>query len=69
MKDKIQITLAVLLAIAGLAAFYWLSDKPMIARVGAMFAGFITTTRNGRGLLFHITSAEAASTQAPAATV
>jgi preprotein translocase subunit SecE len=41
MKDKIQITLAVLLAIAGLAAFYWLSDKPMIARVGALFAGFI----------------------------
>ena len=26
---------------AGLAAFYWLSDKPMIARVGTMFAGFI----------------------------
>ena len=41
MKDKIQITLAGLLAVAGLAAFYWLSDKPMIARVGAMFAGFI----------------------------
>ena len=41
MKDKIQITLAVLLAVAGLAAFYWLSDKPMIARIGAMFAGFI----------------------------
>jgi preprotein translocase subunit SecE len=41
MKDKIQITTAVLLGIAGLAAFYWLSDKPMIARVGTMFAGFI----------------------------
>jgi preprotein translocase subunit SecE len=41
MKDKVQVTLAVLVAIAGLAAFYWLSDKPMIARVGAMFAGFI----------------------------
>jgi len=41
MKDKIQVTLAVLLAIAGLAAFYWLSDKPMIARVGALFGGFI----------------------------
>ncbi len=41
MKDKIQITVAALLAIAGLAAFYWLSDKPMIARVGALFAGFI----------------------------
>ena len=41
MKDKIQITVAALLAIAGLAAFYLLSDKPMFARVGAMFGGFI----------------------------
>ena len=41
MKDKIQITVAVLLACAGLAAFYLLADKPMIARVGAMFGGFI----------------------------
>ena len=41
MKAKIQITVAALLAIAGLAAFYLLSDKPMIARVGAMFGGFI----------------------------
>jgi primosomal replication protein N len=24
----------------------------------ALFAGFVTTTRNGRGLLFHITSVE-----------
>jgi preprotein translocase subunit SecE len=41
MKDKIQITVAVLLAIGGLAAFYLMADKPMIARVGAVFAGFI----------------------------
>ena len=26
---------------------------------GGEFAGFITSTRNGRGLLFHITSVEA----------
>ncbi|MBL8339826.1 MAG: primosomal replication protein N [Rubrivivax sp.] len=26
---------------------------------GGMFAGFITTSRNGRGLLFHINSVEA----------
>ena len=25
---------------------------------GGLFAGFITSTRNGRGLLFHITSVE-----------
>ena len=28
---------------------------------GGTFAGFITATRNGRGLLFHITSVEAAT--------
>ena len=28
---------------------------------GGSFAGFITSTRNGRGLLFHITSVDAAS--------
>jgi primosomal replication protein N len=28
---------------------------------GGLFAGFITSTRNGRGLLFHITSFEPAS--------
>jgi primosomal replication protein N len=33
---------------------------------GGSFAGFITTSRNGRGLLFHITSVEAV-TQMPAA--
>ena len=41
MKDKIQIVAAVLMFIGGLAAFYMLGDKPMIARVGAMFGLFI----------------------------
>ncbi len=42
MKDKIQITIAALLVVAGLGFFYfWLADKPMIARVGAMFGCFI----------------------------
>jgi preprotein translocase subunit SecE len=41
MKDKIQISISVLLLIAGLAAFYWLSDKPTIARVGAMLGLFV----------------------------
>jgi preprotein translocase subunit SecE len=41
MKDKIQIVIALLIFIAGLAAFYLLSDKPMIARIGAMFGLFI----------------------------
>ncbi len=41
MKDKIQIVVAVLILIGGLAAFYLLSDKPMIARIGAMFGLFV----------------------------
>ena len=41
MKDKIQIVVAIALVIAGVAAFYLLGDKPMIARVGAMFGCFI----------------------------
>jgi primosomal replication protein N len=32
------------------------------------FAGFITATRNGRGLIFHITSVDAASDEPAAAT-
>ena len=38
MKDKIQITIAVLLVFAGVAAFYWLADKPTIARVQQLVA-------------------------------
>jgi preprotein translocase subunit SecE len=41
MKDKIQIVLAVLILIGGLAAFYFLADKPMIARVGALLGCFV----------------------------
>ena len=41
MKDKIQILLAIALVIGGVTAFYLLGDKPMIARVGAMFGCFI----------------------------
>jgi preprotein translocase subunit SecE len=41
MKDKIQIVAAVLILIGGLAAFYLLADKPMIARVGAMLGLFV----------------------------
>ena len=41
MKDKIQIAVAVLLVIAGVVIFSVLSDKPTIARLGAMFGCFI----------------------------
>ena len=41
MKDKIQIAVAVLLVVAGVALFSILSDKPTIARLGAMFGCFV----------------------------
>jgi len=41
MKDKIQIVVAVMILLSGVAAFYVLSDRPMIARIGAMFGIFI----------------------------
>jgi preprotein translocase subunit SecE len=41
MKDKIQISAAIAIVIGGLAAFYLLADKPMIARVGAMLGLFV----------------------------
>jgi preprotein translocase subunit SecE len=41
MKDKIQISAAIAILIGGLAAFYLLADKPMIARVGAMLGLFV----------------------------
>jgi preprotein translocase subunit SecE len=41
MKDKIQIVVAVLILLGGVAAFYLLSDKPTIMRIGAMFGLFI----------------------------
>ncbi len=41
MKDKIQISAAILFIIAGVALFYWLGDKPTIARVGAMLGCFV----------------------------
>jgi preprotein translocase subunit SecE len=41
MKDKIQVGVAIAVFIAGLALFYILSDKAMIARVGAMLGCFV----------------------------
>ena len=41
MKDKIQITVAIALLLGGVAAFYLLSDKPTIARIGAMLGLFV----------------------------
>jgi preprotein translocase subunit SecE len=47
MAEKINVVegakaaLAALLLVAGVAGFYYLSDKPMIARVGAVLAGMV----------------------------
>ena len=39
MADKIRITVAVLLAAAGVAGFYYLDQSPMIVRVVSVLAG------------------------------
>jgi len=41
MADKIKIAVAVLLAVAGMAGFYYLGDSPTILRVAAVMAGII----------------------------
>ena len=41
MADKIKLALAVLLVIAGVAGFYYLSDKALILRVGSVLGGLI----------------------------
>jgi preprotein translocase subunit SecE len=41
MADKIKIAVAVVLLIAGIAAFYYWDQSPMIARVGAVIAGLV----------------------------
>lgn len=41
MADKIKIAVAVALLIAGIAAFYYWDQSPLIARVGAVLAGTV----------------------------
>jgi preprotein translocase subunit SecE len=41
MADKIKIAAAILLAAAGLAGFYYLSQSPMILRVLSVLAGLV----------------------------
>jgi preprotein translocase subunit SecE len=40
MADRIKIAAAVLLVVAGIAGFYYLSDRAMIIRVAAVLLGF-----------------------------
>ena len=39
MADKIKVAIAVLLLIAGIAGFYFLSESPMVLRVASVLAG------------------------------
>ncbi len=39
MVDKIKVGIAVLLLIAGIAGFYFLSESPMVLRVASVLAG------------------------------
>ena len=41
MADKIKIAVAVALLVAGLAAFYYFDQSPLIARVGAVIGGTV----------------------------
>ncbi|MBI2316801.1 MAG: preprotein translocase subunit SecE [Betaproteobacteria bacterium] len=41
MKDKIQLAVAVLLVVAGLAGFYYWSASAMIVRVGSVLGGLL----------------------------
>jgi preprotein translocase subunit SecE len=41
MVDKIKVAVAVLLLIAGIAGFYFLSESPMVVRVASVLAGMV----------------------------
>ena len=55
--DKAKIALAVCAVIAGVVAFYFLADKPMVMRIGALVAGllaaiaFAWTSQSGKSFL------------------
>jgi preprotein translocase subunit SecE len=54
MADKIKLALAALLVIAGVAGFYYLSDRALILRIASVLAGLVAavlvgwTTEPGR---------------------
>lgn len=47
MKDNVQVAVSVAFFMGGLVAFYWLSDKSTIARVGAMLGCFAVAAAIG----------------------
>jgi preprotein translocase subunit SecE len=47
MVEKIKVWIAVLLLIAGIAGFYYLSDSPMVLRVASVLAGLAAAAAVG----------------------
>lgn len=56
-NDKIKVVLAIIVAVAGVIGFYYLSDKPALVRAGALVAGLafavliLWTSTSGREFL------------------
>ena len=56
-NDKIKVVAAIVVAIAGVIGFYYLSDKPALVRAGALVAGLafavliLGTSSTGRDFL------------------
>src|SRR5229473_8602274 len=47
MVDKIKVAVAVLLLVAGIAGFYYLSESPMVLRVASVLAGLVASAAVG----------------------
>ncbi|MGH9648883.1 MAG: preprotein translocase subunit SecE [Terriglobales bacterium] len=62
MADKIRITAALLLVVAGVAGFYFLDQSPMIVRVAAVLAGLAAGAgvfwTSEQGKQFHVFAQE-----------
>jgi preprotein translocase subunit SecE len=63
MAEKIKVWMAVLLLIAGIAGFYYLSDSPMVLRVASVLTGAAAAAAVGwtteQGKVFYVFAQEA----------
>jgi len=63
MADKIKLALAILLVIAGVAGFYYLSGSALILRIAAVLAGLVLAAAvawtSAPGKLFYVFAQEA----------
>ena len=62
MADKIKLGLALLLVVAGVAGFYYLSASPLVLRIAAVIAGLIAAAAvawtSAPGRQFHVFAQE-----------